>query len=64
MSASTDDTARTPPDAGLRLDQFQRLYFGNAVTVQDVIVGCVHLLPRGATTWIDRIDFSTPEPLH
>ena len=63
ISASTDDTARTPPDATLRLDQFHMLYFGNAVTVQDVIVGCVPLLLRGAAAWIDRIDFSTLEPM-
>ena len=60
MSASADDTARTPPDAGLPLGQFHKLYFGNAVTVQDVIVGCVPLLLRGAAAWID---FSTLEPL-
>ena len=31
--------------------------------MQDVIVGCGPLLLRGAAAWIDRIDFSTLEPM-
>ena len=63
MAASKDNSAGVPPHAALLHDRFQKLYFGKAVTVQDVIVGFIRFLLRDAAAWIERIDFSTLEPM-
>ena len=63
MVASKHDSAGVPTYAPLRHDQFHKSYFGRPVTVQDVVVSCIRLLLRDAAAWIDRIDFSTLEPM-
>ena len=63
MSASKHASAGAPTDARQRHDQYQKLYFGHPAAVQDAIVGYIRRFVPNAEAWIDRIDFSTLEPM-
>jgi len=63
MSVSMDDSAATPPLAGIPQDELHKRYFANVVAVRGAIVDFVRRPLPNADKWIDRLDFDTLEPM-